>query len=67
SSTTKNITETSITSFSKNKSKAVSPKNIPFWQTTIFMWICILLASLGIIYFAFKLIKDIDSQEKKQA
>lgn len=67
SSTTKNITETNITSFSKNKSKAVSPKNIPFWQTTIFMWICILLASLGIIYFAFKLIKDIDSQEKKQA
>ncbi len=67
SSTTKNITETSITSFSKNKSKTVSPKNIPFWQTTIFMWICIVLSGGFIIYFAFSLIKDIGNQEKKQS
>ncbi|WP_370424542.1 hypothetical protein [Tenacibaculum dicentrarchi] len=65
SSTTKNITETSITSFSKNKTKTVSPKNIPFWQTTIFMWICIVLSGGFIIYFAFSLIKDIGNQEKK--
>ncbi len=67
SSTTKNITETSITSFSKNKTKTVSPKNIPFWQTTIFMWICIVLSGGFIIYFAFSLIKDIGNQEKKQS
>ncbi|WBX73573.1 hypothetical protein PG913_12190 [Tenacibaculum pacificus] len=67
SSTTKNISETSITSFSKNKSKTVFPKNIPFWQTTIFMWICIVLSGGFIIYFAFSLIKDISNQEKKQS
>ncbi|MEX6626878.1 hypothetical protein [Tenacibaculum salmonis] len=67
SSTTKNITETSITSFSKNKTKTVSPKNTPFWQTTIFMWICIVLSGGFIIYFAFSLIKDIGNQEKKQS
>ncbi|WP_233883044.1 hypothetical protein [Tenacibaculum piscium] len=63
SSTTKNIAETSITSFSKNKSKTVFPKNIPFWQTTIFMWICIVLSGGFIIYVAFSLIKDIGNQE----
>ncbi len=63
SSTTKNIAETSITSFSKNKSKTVLPKNTPFWQTTIFMWICIVLSGSFIIYVAFSLIKDIGNQE----
>ncbi|WP_233901114.1 hypothetical protein [Tenacibaculum piscium] len=63
SSTTKNIAETSITSFSKNKSKTVFPKNTPFWQTTIFMWICIVLSGGFIIYVAFSLIKDIGNQE----
>ncbi|CAM1334261.1 hypothetical protein [Tenacibaculum aestuariivivum] len=65
SSTTKNIAETSITSFSKNKNKTVLPKNTPFWQTTIFMWICIVLSGGFIIYFAFSLIKDIGNQEKE--
>jgi hypothetical protein len=33
----------------------------PFWQHSWFMWICIVLAGLVILYFTFSLIKDLKS------
>ncbi|SNR14090.1 hypothetical protein [Tenacibaculum jejuense] len=34
-------------------------KNQAFWQTPMFMWICIVLGGLLVVYFALSLIKDI--------
>lgn len=57
---TSNLPEAVITDFNKidNKNNTLSQAK-PFWQTNLFMWVCILLAILVIGYFALGLIKDL--------
>lgn len=44
-----------------NKSK-IDEQAKTFWQTPLFMWICIVLAAVLIGYFAFGLIKDLNKE-----
>jgi hypothetical protein len=57
---TSNLPEAVITDFTKidNQNNMLSQEK-PFWQTNLFMWICILLAILVIGYFSLGLIKDL--------
>lgn len=57
---TSNLPEAVITNFTKidNQDNAHSQEK-PFWQTNLFMWICILSAILVIGYFSLGLIKDL--------
>ncbi len=53
-----NFPEASISNFenaSKNNSKS---NEKPFWQTQVFMWICIITGAVTVGYFAFGLLKD---------
>ncbi|MEN3322379.1 hypothetical protein VP395_01445 [Mariniflexile soesokkakense] len=54
------LPQAAITNFSKinTGNKSNSPKK-PFWQTNVFMWLCILLAIVVISYFALGLLKDL--------
>jgi len=65
SNKTKNIKEATITSFSEIKRKQeASTTEKSFWQTTAFMWGCIILGAALVVYFAISLLKDIDSEKK---
>ncbi len=57
---TDTIRETSISNFNKIKENTRSPKSIPFWQTKLFMWSCIVIGGIFVIYFSLKLLKDIN-------
>ena len=65
SENTKIIEEVSINNFSKVKSKPSIVKDQSFWQTPIFMWVCIIFVSILIVYFALDLLKDVKHQEEK--
>lgn len=51
------LPEAYITDFNKTNHPNLA-KETSFWQTNLFMWICILLAILVIGYFALSLLKD---------
>ncbi len=57
--------EISVNNFTKIKTKAVIIKDKPFWETAVFMWVCIIFVGVLITYFAIDLLKDIKHQEKK--
>ena len=59
------IEEVSVNNFLKIKTKAAIIKDKPFWETRIFMWVCIIFVGGLIIYFALDLLKDVKHQEKK--
>lgn len=59
SNKTKVITEAKITNLKTVKNTIVTKTETSFWQTTIFMWLCIGIGGLIAAYFAIKLIKDI--------
>src|SRR5690606_2468946 len=52
------LPETFIRDFNKTDNHDVLNKEKSFWQTNVFMWICILLAIVVIGYFALSLLKD---------
>ena len=57
-----NLPQAVITNFSKVDTLNKSSGNKSFWQTNIFMWLCIILAIVVISYFAFGLLKDLKKQ-----
>lgn len=64
SNKTKNINEISIASFSEiGQTENNSLKEKSFWQTQTFMWICIVLGAILVVYFSIGLLKDVN-QEK---
>lgn len=59
------VEEGTITGFSKVAIKEKEIKAIPFWQTSTFMWICIALGGLFVVYFALSLLRDIGKEEAR--
>ena len=59
------IDEVSVSNFSKIKNDKETIKKTPFWETSLFMWVCIILGGVIVVYFALNLLKDINNQEKK--
>jgi hypothetical protein len=59
------IDEVSVSNFSKIKNDKEPIKKTPFWETSLFMWFCIILGGVIVVYFALSLLKDINNQEKK--
>jgi hypothetical protein len=64
SNKTSTIKEATILNFSEVEKKEEELTKKSFWETTLFMWICIVLGGVLVVYFAAGLIKDISSQEK---
>ena len=56
---TNTIDEVSLTSFSKLKIEKDKIQEKSFWQTPLFMWICIGLGGVIVVFFALGLLKDI--------
>jgi hypothetical protein len=50
--------QATITNFQKIENKIIKSAEKTFWQSALFMWICIVLGGLAITYFAFGLLKD---------
>ncbi len=63
SKTTDVINKANITNFIKIEKQTKIDKKLPFWQTKLFMWICIILGGLSVFYFTMKLLSDINKQE----
>ena len=57
--------EVSVNNFIKTKAIPVIIKEKPFWETAVFMWVCIIFVGVLITYFALDLLKDVKHQEKK--
>ena len=57
--------EVSVNNFIKTKATPVIIKEKPFWETAVFMWVCIIFVGVLITYFALDLLKDVKHQEKK--
>lgn len=63
SSNTKVIDDISIGHFSTTPTQSEELKPLTFWQTPLFMWICIALGAVFIGYFAFGLLKEINNED----
>lgn len=64
SSKTANIKKATITNFAKMNAKSEeTTKKKMFWETKMFMWACIILGGILVVYFAIGLLKDIDSEK----
>lgn len=57
------IEEALVTGFFKIEDQEEDIKKTLFWQTNIFMWICIVLGGVFVVYFAWGLLKDINKEE----
>lgn len=64
SNKTPKIKEATILNFHEVEKEEKELTEKSFWETTLFMWICIVLGGILVVYFAAGLIKDISSQEK---
>lgn len=60
---TLNAKEIAISQFSKIENNKKGSEEKPFWQTTVFMWLCIILGGATIIYFTLTLLKDMSKEE----
>lgn len=60
---TKTISKVEITNFSKVEKKQIF-KEKSFWETNLFMWICILFGGIIVVYFTQGLLKDINKREE---
>ena len=56
--------EVSVNNFIKTRATPVIIKEKPFWETAVFMWVCIIFVGVLITYFALDLLKDVKHQEK---
>lgn len=63
SNKTKNVATANIVNFKKVVVEKQEPTEKPFWQTNLFMWVCIVLGGLLILYIAFGLLKDIGTEK----
>ena len=60
--TVANFPEVSISNFNKlNAEKAIQAEKT-FWETKLFMWICIIIGGGVVAYFAFGLLKDMKNE-----
>ena len=59
----KTLKEVSVSDFSKVKVR-LSENDTSFWETSSFMWICIVAGGVLVVYFAIVLLKDINNQKK---
>ena len=57
------VAEVFVDDFFKIQNKKEVLQKSSFWQTSIFMWLCIILGAIIVVYFAFGLLKDINNQE----
>ncbi|CAM1350648.1 hypothetical protein [Tenacibaculum insulae] len=65
SNKTPTVKETTVLNFSEIKKEAKKIKEKSFLETKLFMWVCIVLGGVLVVYFAVTLLKDINLQEKK--
>jgi hypothetical protein len=56
------IDEVFVSNFSKIKNDKEPKQKTPFWETSLFMWVCIILGGVIVVYFALSLLKDINNQ-----
>lgn len=62
---TDNIKEARLISFNKVEIQAKKEDVVKtFWETKAFMWLCIVLGGVLIVYFALGLLKDIEANDK---
>jgi hypothetical protein len=61
--TTTNLPEATISNFNKVAAGKLDTAEKPFWQTQIFMWICIIAGGAMVGYFAFGLLKDMKNDK----
>jgi len=54
-----NLNEASISNLTRIKKVTAQPKEKSFWETPLFMWICIAIGGLLVIYFSINLLKDV--------
>lgn len=62
SGVTNNLPEAKIYNFNKIGIAKSESTEKPFWQTQLFMWICIILGGGVVAYFAFGLLKDMKNE-----
>jgi hypothetical protein len=56
--TNSNLPEAKIYDIKQLNSKKTSPQNQSFWQQSWFMWLCISLGGIAVLYFTSSLVKD---------
>ncbi|HQZ26263.1 MAG TPA: hypothetical protein PLD18_13265 [Flavobacterium sp.] len=56
--TNSNLPEVKIYDIKQLNSKKTSPQNQSFWQQSWFMWLCIILGGIAVLYFTSSLVKD---------
>lgn len=62
SNETEVINEVTLEELSTVKSEEIVTEDIPFWKTRTFMWICLVLGSMVIVYVAVDLLKDVKTK-----
>lgn len=59
----KNYPTTQVLNIAKIKTQAKEEVNKSFWQTSAFMWICIILAVITLGFFSVSMIKDLGKEK----
>ncbi len=62
SNTISSIEKTTVLNFHKVEQKSQELKKPAFWQTKTFMWVCLILGGIFVVFFALKLLKDINTE-----
>lgn len=65
SNKTEGIKTAVVSDFFKLEKKQSINKEKSFWQTSTFMWICIVFGGVLVVYFALSLLKDIGKENSK--
>lgn len=60
---TNNLPETTIYKINRQNSNTISVEKKSIWQQTWFMWLCIGLGGISILYYSIKLVKDMNNKE----
>lgn len=60
---TNTINEVLVTNFTKVEKEKEIKTDTSFWQTSTFMWCCIVLGGIIVFYVAFGVLKDLKNQE----
>jgi hypothetical protein len=58
-----NLPETTIYKIIRQNSNTISVEKKSIWQQTWFMWLCIGLGGISILYYSIKLVKDMKNKE----
>jgi hypothetical protein len=53
--------ETTIYKINRQNSNTISVKDKSIWEQTWFMWLCIGLGGIAILYFTINLVKDMNN------